>query len=154
MDNGVQGHRIPASSAAVLCSRYSQDIAEIYSSSLTFFRLSLWAFLAAFIAALKALISYNGIGLFAIFIHPIKFYSSPFCLDMFTQFLIINLNNSLYPLKGNVTEWKRSNNASAFDVLALNIDLHFIIPLQNTRYNNKLYCKCRFYTIFCLGYVY
>lgn len=38
--------------------------------------------------------------------------------------------------------------------LSVNINLYFIIPLQNTGYNNELYRKCRLYAIFCLGYVY
>jgi hypothetical protein len=41
---------------------------------------------AAFIAAPKALKSYFGTGLFAIIIHPITFYCSPFFLDMSTPF--------------------------------------------------------------------
>ena len=41
---------------------------------------------AAFIAAPKALKSYFGTGLFAIIIHPITFYCSPFFLDMSTLF--------------------------------------------------------------------
>lgn len=35
-----------------------------------------------FIAGLKALKSYCGTGLFAMIIHPITFYYSPFLLDM------------------------------------------------------------------------
>ena len=54
------------------------------SSSLTFLRLSPYSFLAALMAAPKALKSYIGTGRFAIFIHPITFYSSPFLLDMST----------------------------------------------------------------------
>ena len=38
----------------------------------------------SFIAAPKALKSYFGTGLFAIIIHPITFYCSPFFLDMST----------------------------------------------------------------------
>lgn len=87
-DTGLQGHRIPVNSAVVPCSRYSQGSAgKYYNSSLTFLRLSPYSFLAAFIAAPKALKSYNGTGLFAIFIHPVTFYSSPFFLDMSTQFI-------------------------------------------------------------------
>ena len=52
----------------------------------TFFRLSLRPLRAALIAAPKALKSYCGTGLFAIFIHPITFYSSPFFLDMSIPF--------------------------------------------------------------------
>ena len=55
-------------------------------SSLTFLRLSLRPVRAAFIAAPKALKSYFGTGLFAIIIHPITFYCSPFLLDMSTLF--------------------------------------------------------------------
>ena len=55
-------------------------------SSLTFLRLSLRPVRAAFIAAPKALKSYFGTGLFAIIIHPITFYCSPFFLDMSTLF--------------------------------------------------------------------
>ena len=55
-------------------------------SSLTFLRLSLRPVRAAFIAAPKALKSYFGTGLFAIVIHPVTFYCSPFFLDMSTQF--------------------------------------------------------------------
>ena len=40
---------------------------------------------AAFIAAPKALKSYFGTGLFAIVIHPLTFYCSPFFLDMSTS---------------------------------------------------------------------
>ena len=46
---------------------------EIYNSSLTFFRPSPYSFLVAFMAAPKALKSYNGTGRFAIFLHPITF---------------------------------------------------------------------------------
>ena len=59
---------------------------EINISSLTFLRLSLRPVRAAFIAAPKALKSYFGTGLFAIIIHPITFYCSPFLLDMSTLF--------------------------------------------------------------------
>ena len=94
-DTGLQGHRIPVNSAVVPCSRYSQGKrGEIYNSSLTFLRLSPYSFLAAFIAAPKALKSYNGTGLFAIFIHPVTFYSSPFFLDMSHTIHIIRLNTS------------------------------------------------------------
>lgn len=55
---------------------------------LTFLRLSLRPFRASFIASPKALKSYFSTGLFAIFIHPITFYCSPFLLDMLTQFLL------------------------------------------------------------------
>ena len=58
-------------------------------SSHTFFRLSLRPFRAVLIASPKALKSYRGTGLFAIFIHPITFYCSPFFLDMSTQYLSI-----------------------------------------------------------------
>lgn len=37
--------------------------------------------------------------------------------------------------------------------LSLNINLYFIIPLQNTRYHNELHRKGRIYAIFCLGYL-
>ena len=57
---------------------------EINISSPTFLRLSLHPSRAAFIAAPKALKSYRGTGLFAIVIHPITFYCSPFFLDMST----------------------------------------------------------------------
>ena len=50
----------------------------------TFLRLSLHPSRAAFIAAPKALKSYRGTGLFAIVIHPLTFYCSPFFLDMST----------------------------------------------------------------------
>ena len=53
---------------------------------ITFLRLSLRPVRAAFIAAPKALKSYFGTGLFAIIIHPITFYCSPFLLDMSTLF--------------------------------------------------------------------
>ena len=36
-----------------------------------------------------ALKSYFGTGLFAIVIHPIIFYCSPFLLDMSTQYLLL-----------------------------------------------------------------
>ena len=57
---------------------------EINISSPTFLRLSLRPSRAAFIAAPKALKSYFGTGLFAIVIHPLTFYCSPFFLDMST----------------------------------------------------------------------
>ncbi len=44
---------------------------------------------ALMIASPKALKSYRGTGLFAIFIHPVTFYCSPFFLDMSTQFYIL-----------------------------------------------------------------
>ena len=43
-------------------------------------------FRAVLIASPKDLKSYRGTGLFAIFIHPITFYCSPFFLDMSTLF--------------------------------------------------------------------
>ena len=64
----------------------SRERGEINISSLTFLRLSLRPVRAAFIAAPKALKSYFGTGLFAIVIHPVTFYCSPFFLDMSTQF--------------------------------------------------------------------
>lgn len=54
----------------------------IYNSSLTFLRVSPYSFLAALMAAPKALKSYNGTGLFAIFIRPVTFYCSLFLMDM------------------------------------------------------------------------
>ena len=57
-------------------------------SSHTFLRLSFLPVRAAFIAAPKALKSYFGTGLFAIFIHPVTFYCSSFLLDMSTRFLL------------------------------------------------------------------
>ena len=55
-----------------------------YRDMLKNLRLSLHPSRAAFIAAPKALKSYRGTGLFAIVIHPITFYCSPFFLDMST----------------------------------------------------------------------
>jgi len=43
----------------------------------------------AFMAAPKALKSYNGTGRFAIFFHPITFYCSSFLLDMSAQFIAL-----------------------------------------------------------------
>ena len=62
------------------------NVGEIYISSLTLFLDSLRPFLAALIAAPKGLKLYFSTGLFAIFIHPVTFYCSPFFLDMSVQF--------------------------------------------------------------------
>ena len=64
--------------------RNKNILGEINISSPTFLRLSLRPSRAAFIAAPKALKSYFGTGLFAIVIHPLTFYCSPFFLDMST----------------------------------------------------------------------
>ena len=72
-----------------LFSIFARYRGEIKSSSLTFLRLSPYSFLAALMAAPKALKSYIGTGLFAIIIHHITFYSSPFFLDMSTQFIVL-----------------------------------------------------------------
>ena len=69
-----------------LFSIFARQRGDIYISSHTFFRLSLRPFRAVLIASPKALKSYRGTGLFAIFIHPITFYCSPFFLDMSTLF--------------------------------------------------------------------
>ncbi len=62
---------------------------HLRNKELTFLRLSPYSFLAALMAAPKALKSYIGTGLFAIIIHHITFYSSPFFLDMSTQFIVL-----------------------------------------------------------------
>ena len=80
--NAVSAQRISVNLGAAPCSQCSQGSANI--SSPTFLRLSLHPSRAAFIAAPKALKSYRGTGLFAIVIHPITFYCSPFFLDMST----------------------------------------------------------------------
>lgn len=63
---------------------------------LTFLWLSPYSFFAALVATPKALKSYNGTGLFAIFIHPVTFYCSPFFLDMSTQFLLLAKIEHIY----------------------------------------------------------
>ena len=55
----------------------------------TAIRLSLYSFLEAFMAAPKALKSYNGTGRYAIFIHSVTFYSPPFLLYMSAQFIVL-----------------------------------------------------------------
>ena len=69
-----------------LFSIFARQRGEINISSHTFFRLSLRPFRAVLIASPKALKSYRGTGLFAIFIHPVTFYCSPFFLDISTLF--------------------------------------------------------------------
>ena len=83
---GLSSKKICKLGCCPLFSMFARQRGEINISSLTFLRLSLRPVRAAFIAAPKALKSYFGTGLFAIVIHPVTFYCSPFFLDMSTQF--------------------------------------------------------------------
>ena len=94
-DTGLQGHRIPVNSAVVPCSRYSQGSAGKYiTRRLPFCGSRRIHFSRLFIAAPKALKSYNGTGPFCHFHSPCYILQFTFLFGYVHTIHIIRLNTS------------------------------------------------------------